>query len=106
MQGTQTVACTLTTDGMSERRRRWHDLAARAFVSRLETEHGLRLVFRSDAGVEKELRELAVLERDCCRFAEWNVTSEEKHAVLDVTGSGDEAVASVQEMFRTLTSSA
>ena len=106
MDQNTTVACTLTADRMSERRRRWQELAGRAFVERTLTERGLRLEFRRDAGVEKELCELAALERDCCRFAEWNVTNEGTHAVLDVTGSGDEAVAAAQELFRTLTSSA
>ncbi len=106
MQDTRTVACSLTQDGMSERRRRWHELAGRAFVARTETGSGLRLEFRREAGVEDELFELARLERDCCAFAAWNVTTDGAHAVLDVTATGDQAVAAVQQMFRTLTSSA
>jgi hypothetical protein len=102
MQETPTVACTLTQSGMTERRRRWQDVAARAFVRRVVTDRGLQLVFRADSGVEDELRELALLERDCCAFARWNVTTEDAYTVLDVTAAGDAGLAAVQQMFRTL----
>lgn len=102
MQKNETVACTLTDDAMGGRRGRWHDLAARAFVDRVTTEQGLRLVFRNDAGVEDELRELAVLERDCCTFADWSVNTVDSHAVMDVAGASDEAIDAVHGMFRTL----
>ena len=105
MQETTKLACTLTASGMSERRRRWHELAGRAFVGRTAIDHGLRLEFRAEAGVEDELRELAVLERECCAFARWNVTTTGSNAVLDVTADGDDAVAAVQQMFRRLTPS-
>ena len=100
MQETPTVACTLTKSGMSDRRASWHELADRAFVRRVVTERGLRLEFGRDA--EHELRELALLERDCCRFADWEVSAVGGHAVLDVTGKSDEAVIAVHNMFRSL----
>lgn len=102
MQETETVACTLTESGMSERQRRWHELSDRAFTARVVTDRGLRLEFRQEAGVEGELRELARVERDCCRFAEWEVTTAGGHAVLDVTAVNDIAIAAVRGMFRTL----
>jgi hypothetical protein len=100
MQDTKTVACSLTGTGMSERRARWHELAGRAFVGRVVTERGLRLEFGREA--EDELRELTLLERDCCRFADWEVTTSADRAVLDVTGDSDESVVAVQSMFRSL----
>jgi len=100
MQETKTVACSLTATGTSERRARWHELADRAFVERVVTERGLRLEFSREA--EDELRELALLERDCCRFADWEVSTAGGHAVLDVTGDSEESVAAVQSMFRSL----
>ncbi len=96
------VACTLSGETMGERQRQWHDLAVRAFVERVETDCGLRLVFRAEPGVEAELHELAALERECCAFAEWTVDG----AVLEITGYGDEGVAAVKAMFRTLTPAA
>ncbi len=102
MQDADTLACTLTETGMIERRRRWSDLAQRAFVCRVQTERGLQLVFRADPAIDDELRELALLERDCCAFANWDVTTAGGHTVLGVTGKGDEAVAAVQGMFLSL----
>jgi hypothetical protein len=96
------VACTLSDGQMGERRRRWHELAGRAFVERTETPEGIRLTFRADEGVEAELRELAGLERTCCAFADWLVSG----SVLEVTAESDEAVAAVHGMFRSLASGA
>lgn len=100
------VACTLDLRSMRRRRRRWHDLAARAFVRRARTDSGLRLVFRNEPGVEEELRKLARLERDCCAFADWTVGTADGLAILDVESAGDEAVAAVQAMFGSLDASA
>jgi hypothetical protein len=94
------VACSLSWDGLETRRARWEELAALAFEERVPTEHGLRLVFRRDAGVEDEVRELARLERQCCAFAEWAVSRDADRIVLDVSASSDEAVTAVQAMFR------
>lgn len=102
MQETPTVACSLTKSGLGDRRASWHELAGRAFVRCVVTERGLRLEFRRDA--EDGLRELALLERDCCRFADWDVSTVDGLAVLDVTGKSDEAVTAVHNMFRSLES--
>lgn len=95
------VACTLNNEQLSERRRRWHELAGRAVVVRTETGRGLLLAFRGD-GVADELRQLADLERDCCAFADWTVSEADGLVVLEVAGTGDEAIAAVHAMFRLL----
>ncbi len=102
MESKPPVACTLNGEAMGERQRRWQALAARAFVERIETDRGLRLVFHSETGVEVELHEPAALERDCCAFADWTVDG----AVLEISGHSDEGVAAVKAMFRTLTPAA
>jgi hypothetical protein len=94
--------CALSGEAMGERQRRWQEVADRAFVQRVETHRGLRLVFRVEPGVEAELHELAALERECCAFAEWTVDG----AVLEISGDGAEGTAAVQAMFRTLTPAA
>lgn len=96
MPGVTRIACTLNYRQMGDRRRRWHELADRAFVDREETATGIRLVFRDDEGVADELRELAELERECCAFAAWSVEG----SVLEVSGTSDEGVAAVHGMFR------
>lgn len=100
------VACTLNGEGMSERQRRWHELADRAFVERVETERGLRLVFRDQPGVPADLEALAALERECCAFANWTVGAAGGDVVLEVSGYGDEGAAAVRAMFRTITPAA
>ncbi len=95
------VACSLNRGELAERGQRWDELAEQAFVERVATERGLRLVFRrgDEVEVEVELRELTELEWECCTFADWTVSTDGERAVLEVTGSSDEAVAAVQAMF-------
>jgi hypothetical protein len=98
------IACTLSSGQMRKRRRRWDELARRAFVARVLSDRGLRLEFRRDAGVEEELRDLALLEGACCAFADWDVTASDRHVELNVSASSVEGVAAVQAMFNKLAS--
>jgi hypothetical protein len=66
---TKVIACGLNGTERAQRAERWHALGG------YDVEHldnGIRLVFPND--VEHELHELAVLERECCAFADWNVS--------------------------------
>lgn len=92
------AACSLDRTDSGRRRRRWLDLAERALLDKAETPRGVRLRFRADAGVERELLQLAELERYCCSFASWLVTGDEAAVVLDVSAEG-EGVAAVRAMF-------
>jgi hypothetical protein len=89
------IACTLSADGLAARGERWRRLAGATGVDVAIVPNGLRLTF--GPGAERELGELAALERSCCAFADWTVTG----TVLEVTGRGD-AVASVQAMFSSI----
>ena len=83
---------------MKTRRERWLDLAPH--VTAIETTaRGLRLRFAAAPGVASELQELAVLERECCPFADWAVSARDGEVALDVTGIDDDAIPSVQAMF-------
>ena len=66
---TKVIACSLNGAERAQRAERWHALGGYD-VERLD--NGLRLVFEND--VEPELQELAVLERECCAFADWDVS--------------------------------
>jgi hypothetical protein len=92
------IACSLTAAEMPERLRRWRVLTERALVARDATASGVQLRFRAEPGVAEELTELAALERDCCGFASFQVTSTPGAVTLDVTSSGD-GVAAVHQLF-------
>lgn len=66
---TKVVACGLSGAERAVRSERWHALGGYG-VEQLD--NGIRLVFAHD--VEQELHELAVLERECCAFADWDVS--------------------------------
>lgn len=96
------VACTLNHRDLSQRAERWQTLAKKAGQQVSRTNRGLRLTFSAGPGVAAELDELAELERDCCAFATWSVTSADDRLVLDVSADGEMAVAAIQAMFRSL----
>ncbi len=92
------IACSLTAQDLPERRRRWLALADRALTDRETIPGGIRLTFRSERGIEQELRALARLERDCCGFAAFDVSASHESVTLDVTSSGD-GVAAARALF-------
>lgn len=93
-----TIACTLGTGERADRRERWRRLGAHGSGEVVETATGLRLRLTRSAAVERELRELAELERECCAFATWTVRNSGSDVVLEVDAEGD-AVAAVHAMF-------
>jgi len=97
-EGLDPAACSLdAADGMA-RRQRWLDLADRALITKAATPTGVQLRYRPGIEFERELRQLASLETECCSFATWSVTSDDDGVILDVSSHG-EGVASVQAMF-------
>src|SRR5215469_5331962 len=95
------IACTLTSTDLATQAERWHALAARALVERVETEHGVRLVFRPEPGAEDELHALAAVETGCCSWADWRVEASPNRLTLDVRSSGD-GVTALHGMFTRL----
>lgn len=102
MGTSEVIACSLNRDELADRREAWYRLAAGSFDDRRLTDRGQQLVFRRDPGVEEALHELAKLERECCAFADWNLSVSDGQIVLEVTGRSDEGIAAVQAMFRSL----
>ena len=92
------VACSLDAAALEERRQRWVALAKRALIDQHATGSGVRQRYRPEPDVERELRELVALERDCCGFAAWDLRPSGGMLELDVSASGDGAGA-LQEMF-------
>ena len=92
------IACSLGQEELAERRARWHALADEGLIERVETATGVRLAFRSGSAAERELRELAALERQCCAFARFDVSVSGEELLLDVSAP-PEGVPAVQAMF-------
>jgi hypothetical protein len=70
------IACDLTDapDTAEERMAEYARLFARALVGRERTDEGVRLRFRADEGVEAWVRDLAVREKACCPFYNFEVS--------------------------------
>lgn len=81
------VACSLEPVDLDNRVRHWRALAERAMIEKQEVANGVRLRYRSLAGVERELTALAA-EQQCCAFADWTVTTAGDEVLLNVTAEG------------------
>jgi hypothetical protein len=92
------IACTLAATDLAAQAAAWRRLIASAGSGREETPTGLRLRFRSGAGVAEELEALAATERGCCAWATWTVMTDGDDVVLDVASSG-EGVAALHSML-------
>ena len=97
-RSTPPVACTLTSADLAAQGQRWQRLAGRAMTERTETVDGLRMSFRPEPGAEEELRALAAVENECCRWADWTVEADDGQIVLAVRASGD-GVTALHGMF-------
>jgi len=84
-----TIACSLNAATRAERAARWQALGDYE-LERLD--NGIRLTFAGD--VHEELTQLAVLERECCAFADWTVSAN----TIAVTAATAEAVAAVHAL--------
>jgi hypothetical protein len=86
---TKVIACSLSGTERAQRAERWHTLGGYD-VEQLG--NGIRLVFAHD--VEHELHELAVLERECCVFADWDVSGN----TIAITADNATAVEAVRAL--------
>jgi hypothetical protein len=93
------IACDLEAGGAAAQAERWVRLGQEAALGRAETADGLEIRFRDEAAVERELRELASVERGCCAWARWEVDRTNGELVLRVT-STPEGAAALHAMFR------
>jgi hypothetical protein len=94
----RTVACTLTDHDLAVQAQRWRALGARAGLERQEADDGIRISFRDDRGVEKELRALVMVENSCCSWASWDIAREGGSLVIGARSSGD-GVPALHGMF-------
>jgi hypothetical protein len=86
---TKVIACSLNGTERVRRAERWHGLGDYD-VEQLD--NGIRLVFAND--VQQELHELAALERQCCAFADWQVSGN----TIAVTADNAVAIAAIRAL--------
>jgi hypothetical protein len=87
------IACDLGEDKAAAQAARWLRLGREAGLGRAETPDGLELRFRDEAAVERELRDLASVESNCCAWARWEVRRAGGALVLRVSSTPEGAVA-------------
>jgi hypothetical protein len=91
------IACTLgATDGAA-RLARWRALSA-ARLTAQRTPDQLIVLYRSQRGVYEEFEALAAAERECCSFAEWEVTRDAEHVVLRIRSDAQGLAALVDAL--------
>lgn len=91
-----TIACTLTSAELRERRAHIQAIAERSLRSRRRVPHGEQLIFEPAA--EAALRELVALEAECCPFLALDLRRAGDALELTVTGP-DEAAAVIGFAF-------
>jgi hypothetical protein len=94
------IACELSGDEASSRAERWMRLRRYAGLGRVETEDGLRVRFRDEPAVERELRALVTAENSCCAWARWEVRRAGGELVMRVS-STPEGAAALHAIFGT-----
>jgi hypothetical protein len=87
------IACTLDSTELGTQVERWKTLYADAGTDRAVTDDGLRVRFRRDPAVERDLRDLVAVESACCAWADWTVSADGRHLVLAIRSTGDGASA-------------
>ena len=91
------IACTLGAADGAARLARWRELSdARLTVQR--TPDQLVVLYRSQRGVCEELEALVAAERECCPFAEWEVTRDAEHVLLRIR-SDAQGLAALVDAF-------
>src|ERR1041385_5075182 len=71
-----TVACSLTTAELQERRRSVLDVVRKAVEETVELKDGFAYRFPSNSDLIKQLATLVELERECCPFLRFRMTVE------------------------------
>jgi hypothetical protein len=87
------IACDLSEGKAATQAQRWLRLGRDAGLGLAETSDGLELRFRDEAAVERELRDLASVESNCCPWARWEVERAGGALVLRASSTPEGAVA-------------
>lgn len=97
----QPIACTLGPGQIEGGVAPIAALAADALLASETIDGGLRARFRDEPGIEQRVRDLAAAESQCCAFLRFDVHSDRRDIVLDITGS-PEAQPAIEQIFPAL----
>jgi hypothetical protein len=92
------IACDLSQAEGAGQVERWLRLGRRAGLGRTTTAEGVELRFRDETAVERELRELVSVERNCCAWARWEVLRADGELLMRAS-STPEGAAALHAMF-------
>jgi hypothetical protein len=95
---TDTIACFLDGQAYHARVARIRALMDQALLARERLETSVRLRFRLNAGVEKNLKELIALEQECCPFLTFALDTLPGEMVLTISGA-QSAAALLDDAF-------
>ena len=93
------IACTLEPAGGVARMARWRTLSDARLDVRDEPGE-MVVVYKSRRGVYEELESLVAAERECCAFAEWEVTRDSENVVLRIRADAQGLAAIVSALGR------
>jgi len=92
------LVCTLPADEAKRRARQTRSTVGASVRAREEIDGGMRLRFRADPAIERELQETIDAESRCCPFLDLRVEEADGELELTVTGPA-EAKPIIEAMF-------
>jgi hypothetical protein len=92
------VACSLVGDAYADRLERWKQLLVDTATGRARTPNGLEINFTEQAA--HTLAELVAAERECCGWAEWDLSHAPGVLILRVTASDPAGAEVLGHLFQ------
>jgi|SRR2546425_10405162 len=92
------IVCTLSTAELQERKATILASVRNAELGRSRIPGGYRYEFANHSTTLRDVCRIVALERQCCRFLNFDLTENEKTIRLDVSGQ-PEALAIVEDLF-------
>ena len=83
------LACSLSEEDLDNRRRMIRDMLTPHLVSVDTLDNALRLVFPHTRDVQDQLESLVALERECCGFLAFDLTTGHEHITLTIEGPAE-----------------
>ena len=92
------IACTLTSDAMTDRVALIEKLAEDGLIARKSTDVGVRVRLRDTEDIARRTRDLIAAESSCCSFLTFSLEHLDGELVLEISGP-DEARPVVDLFF-------